>query len=208
MEPMNRIAQARLDAGLSAKELAARLGVDTTTVSNWEAGRRQLSLERLTDIASLLGVSVTYLLGLNEEVPGIAPVEKALLPVLHRAPVWLRSRGWTLVNAAKRWLVCADGQNVPFDTIQEPIYITPPISAIRLFGSGPPLGSNDVLCYDRVWVEPLSEDPDLAAELHGWYRPRWQRLVENEFGNRFYLDTYGAKWLAFENSMESDMKKQ
>ena len=69
VEPLNRIAQARKDAGLTAKKLAEMMDVDTTTLSNWETGRRQLTLERLICLAELLGVSVTYLLGLDEQVP-------------------------------------------------------------------------------------------------------------------------------------------
>jgi hypothetical protein len=50
---------------------------------------------------------------------------------------------------------------------------------------------------DRVWLEPVSTDTDLAAELRGWYVRHEKRFVQNEFGSRFYLNTYGAKWLAF-----------
>ena len=201
LEPMNRIAQARMDAGLTSKELAAKLGVDAGTVSNWEAGRRQLTLERLIEISGLLGVGVTYLLGLDEEVSNTEPVGKAMLPVLHRTPVWIKSRGWALVNAVKRHLVFTDSDTMPFESVQELIYITPPAFAMELRGAGTPLGIDDVLTRDRVWVEPITPDPDLASELRGWYRARDQRLVENEYGNRFYLDTYGAKWLAFENCL-------
>ena len=66
-----------------------------------------------------------------------------------------------------------------------------------------PLSIDDILIQDRVWVEPITTDPDLAKELRGWYRPRDRRLVENEFGHRFYLDVYGAKWLAFESCLEN-----
>ena len=36
----------------------------------------------------------------------------------------------------------------------------------------------------------------IRKELQGWYHVK-DRFVENEYGNRFYLDTYGSKWLAF-----------
>ena len=35
-------------------------------------------------------------------------------------------------------------------------------------------------------------------ELRGWYHII-RRFVENEVGQRFYFDFYGAKWLAFAN---------
>jgi len=31
------------------------------------------------------------------------------------------------------------------------------------------------------------------------HRPQKRRFVENEVGQRFYFDFYGAKWLAFAN---------
>ncbi len=199
MVPQNRISQARTDAGLSAKELADRLGVDRATLSNWESGRRQLTLDRLIEMSRLLNVSVSYLLGLDEEVSPSEPIEKAKLPVLHRTPVWLKSRGWALVNSARQQLVFTDGDTLSFEVIQESIYMTPPAFALSLRGAGVVLGIDEVLSINRVWVEPITMDAALAAELRGWYRPRDRRLVENEYGNRFYLDTYGAKWLAFEN---------
>ena len=48
----------------------------------------------------------------------------------------------------------------------------------------------------RVWVEPISKDEVLRQEMRGWYTVK-DRFVENEFGQRFYKDTYGNKWLAF-----------
>ena len=204
MEPKNRIAQARKDAGLTARELAAKLGVDAVTVSNWESGRRQLSLERLLQLAELLGVGVAYLLGLEEPAPHTAPVEISSLPALHRLPVWTEQNGWALVNAVKRQLVFTDGGTVRFEDTQGPIYRAPPLYALSLRGVGAPLDLDAILLSERIWVEPITADPKLAAELRGWYRPRDRRLVENEFGNRFYLDSYGVKWLAFESCLSDE----
>ena len=39
-------------------------------------------------------------------------------------------------------------------------------------------------------------DAALRDELRGWYHIK-RRFVENEVGQRFYFDFYGAKWLAF-----------
>ena len=41
-------------------------------------------------------------------------------------------------------------------------------------------------------------DAALRDELRGWYHIK-RRFVENEVGQRFYFDFYGAKWLAFAN---------
>ena len=201
---MNRIAQARNDAGLTAKELAEKLGVDMGTVYNWENGHRQLSLDRLMQVSKVLGVSISYLLGEDERIDYTEPMSRAALPILHWTPVWAQSRGWALLNAAEKTLVFTDKSEVALSSVQEPIYAVPPAFALSLHGVGEPLGYDAVLSLKRVWVEPVTGDPNLAAELRGWYRPRGRRLVENEYGNRFYLDTYGAKWLAFESCFNSD----
>jgi transcriptional regulator with XRE-family HTH domain len=201
LEPTNRIEQARKEAGLSAKDFALKIGVDKTTVSNWETSRRPLSLERLLQVAKLLNVSVSYLLGLDEQPLYTVPVGKSMLPALHWTPVWIRSRGWALVNAIEKTFVFADKSAVPFNELQEPIFIIPPAFSLGLRGAGDPLDIDDIRSKERVWVEPISSDPELAAELRGWYKP-YGRLVENEYGNRFYLDSYGAKWLAFESCFD------
>jgi transcriptional regulator with XRE-family HTH domain len=173
------------------------MGVDATTVRNWESGRRQLTLDRLLQLAQVLNVSATYLLGLDERVDSAHPIDRSMLPVLHRTPVWTASRGWALVNSASKTLLFADKSELPFDVVQEPLYAVPPAFALSLRGIGDPLSIDAVCDAERVWVEPISDDAALAAELRGWYRPYKRRFVENEFGQRFYLDVYGAKWLAF-----------
>ena len=193
----NRIAEARLDAGFTAVQLAKELGVDKATLSCWETGRRPVSLEKLLQIAGVLNVSVSNLLNLDEQIPHDTPVTKTALSTLHRMPVWTERFGWALVNATKQQLIFADGSVRPFEAMQEALYITPPAFAVSLRGIGAPLDIDEVMLSDRVWVEPITLDTDLASELRGWYRLRERRLVENEFGNRFYLDYYGAKWLAF-----------
>lgn len=52
----------RHQSGLSLKEVAQRLDVHFTTVSAWERGRSEPSLERLTELARLYGVEMGALL--------------------------------------------------------------------------------------------------------------------------------------------------
>ena len=74
--------------------------------------------------------------------------------------------------------------------------------SLSLRGTGKPLSIKAVLDNDRIWVEPITSDTDLAAELRGWYIMYDKRLAQNEFGNRFYLNTYGVKWLAFNDCFD------
>jgi len=67
-----RLKRAMKTAGLSAKGLAQRMGVDPVTVSRWRNGKRQPDLNTLTELATVLGVSLSYLI--EGEVPSTPPL--------------------------------------------------------------------------------------------------------------------------------------
>ena len=58
----NKIAKKRKELGLTQIEFAERLSVTRQTVSRWEAGSVMPDIEKISDIASILGVSCDYLL--------------------------------------------------------------------------------------------------------------------------------------------------
>lgn len=64
-----RIAELRQRAGLSQRELAARLGWTRDIVAHYELGRRELGLERLAAIAAALQVSPATLLARDDQAP-------------------------------------------------------------------------------------------------------------------------------------------
>jgi transcriptional regulator with XRE-family HTH domain len=57
-----RIADARTHAGLTLRALAARMGVNHSTLANYEAGRRPLRVVQLIAIARAIGVAPAALL--------------------------------------------------------------------------------------------------------------------------------------------------
>jgi HTH-type transcriptional regulator, cell division transcriptional repressor len=57
-----RIVKAREATGLTTAELAHRLGVRTSTLASWEAGKGEPRTNRLMMLAGLLSVSPTWLL--------------------------------------------------------------------------------------------------------------------------------------------------
>lgn len=61
-----RLKELRLEKNLEQKELAEILHVSKSAVSAWEIGRNQPSYELLGDIAVFFGVTVDYLIGMNE----------------------------------------------------------------------------------------------------------------------------------------------
>ena len=195
----NRFKQAREERGLTAVRLAEILEVDPTTISNWEAGRRQVTPDNLLRMADVLGFTADYLLG-HDFIPvsQTEPVPIESLRALHGQPVWTAAHGWMLVNGSKSSFVLHDLSLLAFDEVQEDIYIIPPALSFSLRGAKKPLAIEAVLEREKIWLEPISSDPSLAAELRGWYHLYDHRLAANEFGNRFYLNTYGVKWLAFD----------
>ena len=59
----NRIRELRKKARLSQQTLADQIGVFRNTISNWETGYSQISLENAKNVAEYFGVTIDYLLG-------------------------------------------------------------------------------------------------------------------------------------------------
>ena len=178
-------------------DAAELLGVSQPTLSAWESGRKSPSMESLENMANLYGVTTDFLLGREDYSPdSLCPIPIKNLSIQNGKPVWSRSYGWMLVDAADQVLLLSDSRILPFEDAGE-LYIYPPPFSESMAPTNMPLPKSQILQKQEVWLEPISPDLELQNELRGWYRVK-SRWVENEYGNRFYLDTYGAKWLAFE----------
>lgn len=64
---MNNIKKARLEKGLSQKEVALTLNVSTPSVSDWESGKKFPAGKNLIELSKLLECSIDYLLGNDED---------------------------------------------------------------------------------------------------------------------------------------------
>lgn len=58
-----RLREALEKSGIQQKELAARMRVSPSTVSQWVSGKREPDNDTIVGIADALGVSTDYLLG-------------------------------------------------------------------------------------------------------------------------------------------------
>ncbi|MCO6527812.1 XRE family transcriptional regulator [Lactobacillus sp. ESL0236] len=67
MSISKRIKDARLNKRYTQKELADLLNVKSTTVSGWELGRNEPSIETLKKLSKILNVSFDYLAGVSNE---------------------------------------------------------------------------------------------------------------------------------------------
>lgn len=57
--PQISIAAARVNANLTQKQLADKLGVSNTSVVEWENGKREIPLRHLIKLAELSGLSIS-----------------------------------------------------------------------------------------------------------------------------------------------------
>lgn len=189
--------QARQINKLKMTEAADKLGISQPTLSAWEGERKSPSIDGLEHMADLYGVTTDFLLGRTEQngLSATAPIPLESLPVFHGKPVWSAEHGWLLVNAIERVLMLPNGQTIPFADSKE-LYTLSQLFSEPVLPSGKPLKLSEIRELYQIWLEPISPDSDLRDELRGWYQVH-DRFVQNEYGNRFYLATYGAKWLAF-----------
>ena len=61
-QTQNRIRELRKKGRLSQQALADQIGVFRNTISNWETGYSQISLENAQKVAEYFGVTIEYLL--------------------------------------------------------------------------------------------------------------------------------------------------
>lgn len=66
--------------GLSQEELAQRSGVSRQSVTKWETGQSAPDVDRLVQLADLLGVSLDYLLRADVESPDAEPLPETPPP--------------------------------------------------------------------------------------------------------------------------------
>lgn len=194
-----RFKDARIQSGMSQKDAANHLLVSAATINNWESGRRLPTIEALEKMADLYGVTTDYLLGRDEiskhykEIS--TPVGKECLHFMHDCPVFVNNHRWGIVNTSDSLIHFSDGQTVSFSNIQS-VSTLPQAIVAGYIPYGEPLELSNIELQEKIWVEPISHDEILRTEMRGWYTVK-SRYVENEFGQRFYFDTYGNKWLAF-----------
>jgi transcriptional regulator with XRE-family HTH domain len=75
VEVGKRIYDARVKANLTQKELAAMVGVEEKSVSNWQIGKHS-PMGHLTELATALNVSRNWLLGDQDTTQVVALLEE------------------------------------------------------------------------------------------------------------------------------------
>lgn len=82
-----RIRKVRLEHGIKQKDLARKIGISQGALTNFELGRRKISLEWLLKISRALEVPVAYFMGAVEpstDEDTLGPKEHRLLRAFRR----------------------------------------------------------------------------------------------------------------------------
>lgn len=192
-----RFKEARVMNNLKAVEAAEKLGVATPTLSAWESEKKSPPLDTVIAMAELYNVSTDYLLGkdLQTSIEDTHVVPHNTITLYHGRPVWVDGRGWALVNSIEQALIFTDGHKELYTDFT--LLVAAPEFAEAQLPASKHLSKEEVTNSESVWVEPISVEP-LRYELRGTYIVRGE-YVENSRGNRFFLDSYSATWLAFKH---------
>ena len=187
---------------LKLKDAADMLGVSQPTLSSWESGRKSPTIDGLLKMSDLYKVSTDFLLGRTKTAESMISdkiVPNSNLRIMHGQPVWSKEYGWMIVDSVNSYLISADNIRIPFaDDVN--LYYKAENFAEGFVPKEIPLSSSEISKYNKVWVEPISSDDLMRSELRGWYYVK-KYWVENDFGSRFYLGTYGSKWIAFSDCL-------
>ncbi len=73
-----KIKELRKKRGLTQKDLGEMVGLDQTTISGYENGRRQIDLQKLMKIAQALGVDLKELISVDSKPSEISKVAKII----------------------------------------------------------------------------------------------------------------------------------
>lgn len=63
---MKNLRKVRKESGMTMKDLAQRIGVSESAISQYENGKRQPGYETLIELSKIFDVSTDYLLGIEE----------------------------------------------------------------------------------------------------------------------------------------------
>lgn len=92
---MIRIKQLRKERKLSIVELAEHMGVQKLNVLKWEHGTSQISIREAKKLAEYFGVSVGYLLGIDED---------NITDLIKKINEWAISKGLNKGNPKIEWM--------------------------------------------------------------------------------------------------------
>lgn len=95
---MNKLKQLRKKKRLTLMNLSKELGLPDSILSQYENGKRQISIGKAKKIAEYFGVTVGYLLGLD------TPANDGIAELIDKVNHWAISHGLDKSNPKTQWM--------------------------------------------------------------------------------------------------------
>lgn len=223
----NNIKLYRTEHGWKQEEFGERLSdyvgrskkFTIAAVSAWETGRKKPSLEVITAISELFGISVSQLMGqsqtLEAEDLAIDAMPTAPLGLIafkqlaefHERPVYLsfsdyqRKDQWGLVDFKNKAIILTTGDKISIEKNNKSLKIYAMQSA---YSRDMPhraekcLTIDQILRLNRVWVEMTGYDDFVRGVYNGWmYHNKTHTCLINARGDVLPYDGLGIAYNAY-----------
>lgn len=158
---MERIRELRKSSGMSQKELAERLSVNQSAVSQWERGETRPGASAVQRLADIFGVTVDYIIGRtdNASVYHSAPLQYPPQPS-RPGTKWIKVLGRVIAGIP----VEAIEDIIDYEEIDEKLAANGDYFALKIKGDSmePRLFENDVVI---VREQPDAETGDIVIAM-------------------------------------------
>ena len=122
---MNRLKQLRKKKRLTLMNLSKELGLPNSTLSQYENGKRQISIGKAKKLAEYFGVSVGYLLGLD------TPAKDGIAELIDKVNVWADERNLKQADPKIQWMRITEEVGEIRDVLLKPTKFTEPQAALK-----------------------------------------------------------------------------
>lgn len=120
---MNRLKELRKSRKMKQAELADLIEVSSRTVSHWEKGEREITSNKLGQLADHFGVSIPYLLGYD--------TDNTFSDLITQINEWADSRGLKQADPKIQWMRVTEEVGEIRDVLLKPTKFTEPQAALK-----------------------------------------------------------------------------
>lgn len=120
---MNRLKQLRKSRKMKQAELADLIEVSSRTVSHWEKGEREITSNKLGQLADLFGVSIPYLLGCD--------TDNTFSDLITKINHWADERNLKQADPHIQWMRVTEEVGEIRDVLLKPTKFTEPQAALK-----------------------------------------------------------------------------
>lgn len=120
---MNRLKQLRKSRKIKQTELADLIEVSSRTISCWEKGEREITSNKLGQLADHFGVSISYLLGYD--------TDNAFEDLITKINHWADERNLKQADPKIQWMRITEEVGEIRDVLLKPTKFTEPNAALK-----------------------------------------------------------------------------